>query len=132
VSPAGWRGFRVGVLLTHALVELSVAALMWADPGAFGLPTDPTTAALARSFGVGAGSVGLLSLLLVRWWRGTAAVAGLLSLAAYQAGIFVTQLLNPMVGVPVWVAPVFHGAFVVSFVVLAKRASGHADAAGLE
>ncbi len=132
MSPAGWRRFRAGVLGAHALVELSVAGLMWSDPGAFGLPTDPTTAALARSFGVGAGSVGLLSLLLLRWERGPAAVAGLATLAAYQAGIFVTQLLNPMVGVPVWVAPVFHGAFVVSFVVLANRVSGHADAAGLE
>lgn len=130
--PAGWRRLRVAVLLAHALVELAVAGMMWVAPAAFGLPTDPTTAALARSFGVGAGSVGLLSLLLLRWGRGTAAVAGFLTLAAYQAGIFVTQLISPMAGMPVWVAPVFHGAFVVAFAALAHRASSGADGAGLE
>ncbi len=132
MSPARWRQFRAGVLVAHALVELAVAVLMWADPGVFGLPTDPTTAALARSFGVGAGSVGLLSLFLLRFGGGTGAAAGLLTLAGYQAGIFVTQLLDPMKGVPPWVGPVFHGLFVAAFLLLADRARRRADEVGVE
>ena len=107
-----------------------MAGLMWTDPGAFGLPADATTSALARSFGVGAGSVGLLSLLLVRWGRGSAGAAGLLTLAAYQSGILVTQILAPMPGVPVWLAPTFHGAFVVAFWVLAFRSARGVGGAG--
>lgn len=114
--------FRIGLLLTHAAIELSVTVLMWASPDVFFPHPDAETIALARSFGVGAGAVGLLSLLLLRWGRGEAGLAGALTLAAYQFGILVTQLLHPMPGVPAWVPPIFHAAFVVAFLVLAARA----------
>ena len=113
---------RPAVLLAHALTELSVAALMWFAPTVFFVDPDAETQALARSFGVGAGSVGILSLLLLRWGRGDAGFVGALTLAAYQAGIFVTQVQDPMAGMPVWVAPVFHGAFVAAFLYLANSA----------
>ncbi|MDP2306938.1 MAG: hypothetical protein Q8P18_13015 [Pseudomonadota bacterium] len=113
---------RIALLVAHAVIELSVAALMWASPSLFFPHPDAETIALARSFGVGAGAVGLLSVLLLRWGRGDAGLVGALTLAAYQLGICVSQVLHPMAGVPAWVPPVFHGAFVVSFLVLAARA----------
>ena len=114
--------FRIGVLVAHAITELVVAALMWGAPSMFFPSPDAETVGLARSFGVGAGSVGVLSVLLVPWGRAEAGFVGALTLAAYQLGIFVTQLVRPMEGVPAWVPPAFHAAFVVSFCVLAARA----------
>jgi len=114
--------FRIGLLVAHAVVELTVAVLMWASPTAFLPAPDAEMTALARSFGVGAGAVGVLSLLLVRWGRGEAGLVGALTLATYQLGIAVSQVLHPMPGVPAWVPPLFHGGFVTGFLVLAQRA----------
>jgi hypothetical protein len=121
---------RVGLLVFHALVELSVAVLMWARPESFFADPDAELRSLARSFGVGAGAVGILSLLLVRWGRGDAGFVGALTLAAYQAGICVSQVLTPMPGVPAWVPPVFHGALVLGFLHLARLARAEAAVSG--
>ncbi len=117
--PPHWRS---ALLLLHALVELSVAVLMWAAPGVFFSSPTPELVALARSFGVGAGAVGLLSLLLVRQAGGPALRIGAITLAMYQAGIGVAQVLAPMPGVPAWVPVSFHAAFALAFAYIAARA----------
>jgi len=113
---------RRAVLLLHALVELSVAALMWAAPRVFFPAPTPELVALARSFGVGAGAVGLLSLLLVRDPDGRTLRVGAITLAMYQSGIGLAQLLAPMPGVPAWVPVSFHAAFALAFAHMAIRA----------
>jgi hypothetical protein len=116
------RSFATIVLVLHALTELSVAVLMGFTPSVF-FPTGGLELhELARSFGVGAGAVGVLSVLLLKWRDGDAGLIGFLTLASYQAGILVNQLRYPMASVPAWVPPLFHGCFVLAFLWLAVSA----------
>lgn len=117
---------RTPLLLLHGAVELAVAALMWGAPGVFFAEPTPELVALARSFGAGAAAVGVLSVLLVRWGQGATLAVGAATLAVYQAGICVAQVLAPMPGVPVWVPPAFHGAFTLAFAAMAADAARRA------
>jgi hypothetical protein len=110
---------RTLLLGFHALVELTVGAVMWARPAWFLGAPPPEMVDLARAFGSGAGAVGLLSLLLIR--RPEADRVALPTLALYQLGIGINQVLSPMPGVPPWVPPVFHLGLVAGFVALWVR-----------
>ena len=116
------RSFATIVLVLHSITELSVAVLMGFTPSVFFPAGGLELHELARSFAVGAGTVGILSALLLKWREGDAGFIGFLTLACYQAGILVNQLRHPMASVPAWVPPLFHGSFVFAFLALAAIA----------
>ena len=105
------------LLIINALVEGSVAVMMLYFPETFFPEPDPALFNLAKSFGVGASAITILSLILIRFRKSREAVMmGCTVLAFYHTGIAVLQVINPMQGMPAWVAPTFHGLLVAGFV----------------
>lgn len=105
------------LLIINILVEGSVAVLMLYFPDMILPNPDPSLYALAKSFGVGASAITVMSAILIRFRKSREAVMlGCTTLAFYHTGIAVLQVLNPMKGLPVWVAPLFHALLVAGFV----------------
>ena len=109
------RYYSYFVLGLHALVELIAGGIMLVVPTVFFPKGSYDMLELARAFGVGAFSVGVLSVLMFRFRQRESMLMGYMILGLYQTGIMVLQIRHPMEGTPPWVAPVFHGFFVLSF-----------------
>jgi hypothetical protein len=105
-------------LILHVLAELVAASVLLVAPSVF-VPTAAHDHQEAlRGIGNGALSIALLGVALLMSGRqiGTAlGRCGFAILSQYHLGVVLLQLKHPMLGVPWWVAPGFHGLLLLAF-----------------
>ena len=119
------------VLWLHVLAELSAGLILLVAPQVFEPQAAFNQLEPMRGFGNGAVSVALVGMVLL--WRahretrridtssgitsdGTVDSALYGIIAQYHCGIAALQCRNPMKGVPVWLAPMFHGILALEFI----------------
>lgn len=107
--------YRIIILLISGLVEIPVGSLELFKPQTFNKVLTPELIQLSHAFGIGAFSIGLLSMVLVRTKSVEATKIGLMVLAFYHLGIGITQGVMNNDG-PMVPAIAFHGFLVLSMV----------------
>lgn len=77
---------------------------------------------LARPFGLAALCLAALGWLTLRWPHSAAVRIAATVLSGYHGGIALLQIVQPMAGLPIWLAPLFHGLLALGFGRAARRA----------
>ena len=107
---------ELAALVLHIAAELISGAVLVLAPQLFvpgEISVDHTES--LRGIGNGALSIGLLGLALLLsdesagpWWAYAV-------VAQYHAGVVILQLKHPLLGLPYWLAPSFHGWLLLMF-----------------
>jgi hypothetical protein len=107
------------MLILHVVAELGAGSVLLVSPVLFA----PTASSIdhqeaLRGIGNGALSVALLGLALLTSGRSIDSALGRFGfaiLAQYHLGVVILQLKHPLLGIPWWLAPGFHGVLLLAF-----------------
>ena len=122
--PTRWDAVFDDVALgAHVIAEVIAGVILLIQPQLFAPNMDGKNHEEAlRGIGNGAFCVGVIGLALLRQQdREKRPQWAFATMALYHAGVVALQLRHPLLGVPYWIAPLFHGLLLARFVQAALR-----------
>ena len=106
----------------HVLAELIAGTILLVQPLLFAPSPDGVNHEEAlRGIGNGAFCIGVVGACVLREKREKRPQWAFAAMALYHANVVVLQLRHPLLGVPYWLAPLFHGLLLARFVEVALR-----------
>ena len=114
-----WDDVALGL---HVLAELVAGSILLLQPRLFAADPDGVNHVEAlRGIGNGALCVGVLGLCVFLSDRALRPQWAFATMALYHFGVVVLQLRHPLLGVPFWLAPLFHALLLARFAQAALR-----------